>query len=93
MYNFWDNHTVLFILGMFIFPRLTMLFATTFGGGILYWFGWFFAPRLTVAVIATILYREQNPVLVVLSWIWALSGEFCEKETIKNTSRMNGSHK
>lgn len=93
MYNFWDNHTVLFILGMCIFPRLTMLFATTFGGGILYWLGWVFAPRLTVAVIATILYREQNPVLVVLSWICAFSGEFYEKETIKNTSRINSSRK
>ena len=85
MYNFWDNHTVLFILAMMFFPRLTMLFATTFGGGLLYWVGWLFAPRLTVAVIATILYREQNLVLVILTWIWACLGESTEKASVTGT--------
>lgn len=33
MHNFWDYHGILFILAMFFFPRLTMLFATTVGGG------------------------------------------------------------
>lgn len=82
--NFWDNHTWVFILAMFFFPRLTMLFATTFGGGFWYWVGWFLAPRLTVAIIATYLYGTTNTALVVFTWIWALSGESCEKQTCKN---------
>jgi uncharacterized membrane protein YccF (DUF307 family) len=59
-----------------------MLFATTFGGGFLYWLGWFLAPRLTVAIIATMLYADTNIVMVVLSWFWALGAESFEKRTI-----------
>ena len=77
--NFWDNHTWLFILTMFFFPRLTMLFATSFGAGFLYWLGWLLAPRLTVAIIATMLYSQTNLVLIVFTWIWALCGETTEK--------------
>jgi len=77
--NFWDVHGLLFILCMFFFPRLTMLFATTVGGGFLYWLGWLLAPRLTVAIIATTCFWTTNPVLCVLTWIWALGGESCEK--------------
>jgi hypothetical protein len=80
--NFWDTHTVLFIIAMLFFPRLTMLFATTFGGGVLYWLGWLLFPRFTVAVIATMLYSQTNIILVVLSWIWAFGGESTEKKFI-----------
>ncbi len=81
--NFWDTHTALFILAMFFFPRLTMLFATTFGGGFLYWLGWFFVPRITVAIIATHLYGNTNTTLVVLTWFWAITSEFSEKILVK----------
>lgn len=84
MHNFWDYHGFLFILAMFFFPRLTMLFATTVGGGFLYWLGWLVAPRLTVAIIATSLFYEHNVVLLIFTWIWALGGEFGEKATIKS---------
>lgn len=77
--NFWDTHTWLFIIAMFFFPRLTMLFATTFGGGFLYWLGWFFAPRITVAIIASMLYWDNNTILVIFTWLWALTGESTEK--------------
>lgn len=77
--SFWETHTIWFVIAMFFFPRLTMLFATTFGGGLLYWLGWVFAPRLTVAIIATMLYSETDLVMVVLAWIWALAGEASEK--------------
>ncbi len=80
----YNNHGLLFIFCMFFFPRLTMLFATTYGGGLLYWFGWLFAPRLTVAIIATMLYSQHNIILVVLTWIWALGGESTEKATINS---------
>ncbi len=84
--NFWDTHTILFVIAMFFFPRLTMLFATSFGSGFLYWLGWLFAPRLTVAIIATMLYSQTNIVLVVLTWFWALSGESCEKAGAKSVA-------
>jgi hypothetical protein len=85
--NFWDYHGVGFIICMFFFPRLTMLFATTFGGGVWYWLGWFFAPRLTVAIIATMLYSDQNIVLVVLAWFWAFAGELTEKSIANKAKR------
>jgi hypothetical protein len=77
--NFWDSHALLFIIAMFFFPRLTMLFATSYGGGLLYWLGWFFCPRFTVAIIATILYHDANSVLVILTWLWCFCGEGLEK--------------
>ena len=55
-----------------------MLFATVWGGW-LWWLGWVFAPRITVAVLATLYYLDTNPVLVVFAWIWALGGESTEK--------------
>jgi hypothetical protein len=80
--NFWDVHGVLFILCMCFFPRLTMLFATAWGG-CLWWFGWLLAPRLTVAILATYSYWDTNPVLVVFTWLWALAGEGGEKSAVK----------
>ena len=82
MENFWDYHGPIFIFFMFFFPRLTMLLATTTGGGILYWLGWLFAPRLTVAILATTLFWDSNTVLVVLTWFWALAGESTEKTAV-----------
>ena len=78
--NFWDVHGMLFILCMAFFPRLTLLFSSVASGGVLWWLGWLFAPRLLVAILATTHYWETNPVLVVFTWIWALSGESCEKK-------------
>lgn len=79
MTNFWENHTWVFILAMFFFPRLTMLFATSVGGGCLYWIGFVFAPRLTVAIIGTYLFYHTNGLLLIFTWIWALVGEGVEK--------------
>ncbi|MEM1224571.1 MAG: hypothetical protein AAGJ40_02680 [Planctomycetota bacterium] len=77
--SFWETHSIWFITFMLVFPRLTMLLATTFGGGFLYWVGWVFAPRFTVAIIATMLYGDTNTVLVVFTWFWAFAGESIEK--------------
>ena len=84
MNDFWQVHEFLFLVSMFFFPRLTMLFATTFGGGILYWLGWVFVPRCTAATIATYLYGHSNTTLVVFAWIWAFCGDFCETTIEKN---------
>lgn len=73
--NFWDVHGVLFIVVMYFFPRIAMLLATTVGGGILYWVGWLFVPRLTVAILASHCFWVTNPVLVILTWLWALAKE------------------
>lgn len=81
--DFWETHSIWFVIFMFFFPRLTMLFATSYGGGFLYWCGWLFAPRLTVAIIATMLYGDTNIVLVVLAWFWALGGETTEKTVVR----------
>lgn len=80
--DFWDNHGVLFIVFMFIFPRLTLLFSSVAFGGFFWWLGWLFAPRLLVAILATISYGSTNTFLVVLSWFWALSLESGEKTMI-----------
>jgi len=81
--DFWQYHSVLFILAMFFFPRLTMIFSGVIGmafAGPLFWIGLILVPRLTVAIIATFLYFPTNPVLCVFTWLWALSGESAEKQ-------------
>ncbi|MFN3189455.1 MAG: hypothetical protein ACE361_02945 [Aureliella sp.] len=90
--NFWEQHGILFIVAMFFFPRLTMLLATSFGGGILYWLGWLFAPRVTVAILATMCYADTNIILVVLSWFWALGGETTEKTVVTRYGSRAGDH-
>lgn len=83
--SFWDVHGFFFIFFMFFFPRLTMLLATSVAsvfGGPLFWIGLIFLPRLTVAIIATTLYFNTNPILCVFTWMWALGGETTEKKAI-----------
>ena len=78
MTDFWTVHGFGFILCMFFFPRLTLFFATLCGG-IWWWLGLIFLPRITVAILATMTYFDTNPVLVVFTWIWAILLEFTEK--------------
>jgi|SRR5579872_2345445 len=88
--DFCTEHGLWFILFMFCFPRLTMLFATAHGG-LLWWLGWLFVPRLQVAIIATLRYGETNTVLVIFTWIWALSGETGEKTVVRKQTRRRSS--
>ena len=94
MADFWDVHGWLFVLCMCFFPRLTMLFGTaaTAGFGVLGWLGWIFMPRLTVAIIATGLYWDSNPVLIVFTWVWALGGESAEKRSTPTPARVGTSN-
>ena len=82
--NFWDVHSIFFILFMFGFPRLTMLFTGVCAAwfGPLFFLGWLLVPRLTVAILATTVYWHTNPVLCVLTWMVALSGEVGETVTV-----------
>jgi hypothetical protein len=85
--DFWTVHGWGFIFCACFFPRLTMLFATAHGG-FLWWLGLLFVPRLQVAILATLHYGESNTWLVIVTWIWALSGESGEKKIIHGrTSR------
>ena len=79
MDNYWTHNTLIYLITLAIFPRLALLFANI-TGNIFFWIGWFFLPRITIAIFATIFYGTTNPILVVLSWLIALSGETAEKK-------------
>ncbi|MCX7122069.1 MAG: hypothetical protein NTV32_00030 [Gammaproteobacteria bacterium] len=83
--SFWAIHGIFFIFFLFFFPRLTMLFTgIAFAwSGLLFWLGWIFAPRLTVAILATSVYWHTNMILCILAWLWALGGETFEKRSAK----------
>lgn len=83
--SFWAVHGVFFIVFMFFFPRLTLLFSgIAFAwSSLLFWLGWVFAPRLTVAILATSVYWHTNIILCVLTWLWAFGGETAEKRGAK----------
>lgn len=80
--NYWDHHGVFFLFFITLFPRLTLLFSSVPFGGFFWWLGFFFAPRLLVAMLATLAYWENNPLLVIFSWLVAFSGEFGEKYVV-----------
>jgi hypothetical protein len=80
--NYWDHHGFFFLITVTFFPRLTLLFSSVPFGGLFWWIGFFFAPRVLVAVLATIHFWHQNPLLVFISWVVALSGETSEKKVI-----------
>lgn len=86
--NFWDVHGVFFLVFITLFPRLTLLFSSVPSGGFFWWLGFLFTPRLLVAILATIAYWESNPVLVLLSWMVAFSGELGEKYIVSDRVRV-----
>jgi hypothetical protein len=86
-YQYWDHHGILFLIFITAFPRLTLLFSSVPTGGLLWWLSWLFAPRILVAVLATLNYWYQNPILVVISWLIALGGESSEKYVMVRRSR------
>ena len=87
MESYWQNHTMFYLIVLALFPRLALLFCS-FPSSLLFWVGWFCIPRITIAVLATMFYLSSNPILVVLSWLIALSGESAEKKyTYKYTKK------
>lgn len=80
--NYWNNHGILFLVAITIFPRLTLLFSSVATGGLFWWLAWLFAPRVLVAVLATVAYWNANPVLVIAAWLIALGGEGSEKYVV-----------
>lgn len=77
--SFWDKRGVFFLFFVTLFPRLTLLFSSVAFGGVLWWLGFFFCPRILVATLATMAYFHTNPILVIISWVLALGGEVFEK--------------
>ena len=80
--NFWDSQTLLFCLAMYFFPRVTLLIATPWGG-LFWWGGLIFLPRLMVAILATAYYGSTNTVLCLIVWIWAIRGDITEQRRIR----------
>jgi hypothetical protein len=85
--DYFTKHGWIFLFSIAIFPRLT-LFISGFVlgsiefGGFIWWLGFFFAPRILVAILATVSYWTTNPMLVVFAWLIALGGESSEKFAI-----------
>lgn len=84
--DFWDVHGVLFLIAIALFPRITMILATPWGG-LLWWLGLIFLPRIQVAVLATYYYWETNPLLCIVAWLFCLGGEGAEKSTVARSGR------
>lgn len=80
--NFFNNHGVLCLICLAIFPRITLLVASFATGGVLWWLGWLFAPHLLVAILA-LHYFNSNPFLVIIAWIIAFSGTSAEYKSFK----------
>jgi hypothetical protein len=80
--NFWSVHSLFFCVLMYFFPRFTMLAATPWGG-LFWWVGLIFAPRVTVAILALLYYGSTNFILCGFVWWWAIRGEIKEKRWIR----------
>lgn len=85
--DFYQKHGIFFLLFITLFPRMTLLFSSVLSGGVFWWLGFIFCPRILVASLATVSYFHTNPVLVVISWIVALGGETMEKAGIGSNKK------
>lgn len=90
--DFFSKHGYIFLFSIALFPRLTLLVSglivgSVEFGGLLWWLGFFFAPRILVATLATIAYWHTNQFLVVFAWLIALGGESSEKFVITRRMR------
>ena len=84
--DFFRNHGLFFLIFISLFPRLTLLFSSVTSGGLIWWLGFFFCPRVLVASLATVAYFQTNHILVFVSWVIAFMGEVFEKTTLKRRS-------
>lgn len=86
--RFRDAHTYdwLVLIGLALFPRITLLFM---GGPftLLHWRGWVVCPHLLVAILATTVYWDTNPVLCVIAWFFAFAGTGGEGKAAHHTRR------
>lgn len=86
--NYWDYHGFFLLIFLSFFPRLALLFSSIPFGGFFWWLGFIFVPRYLIAILATIHYWHQNPILVSISWLVAFGGESSEKYYIQRRVRV-----
>jgi len=67
------GHGVWFLIGLALFPRITLLFFATTPFGWLAWLGWVIAPHFLVAVLS-LPFWHSHPLLVIIAWIMAILG-------------------
>lgn len=84
--SFWTAHIhpIIFILFLMVFPRLTLLVWWLAGILSITFFGfifWLISPSFLIAYLASSIYWETNPTLVILSWIWAVLVEIVGSKT------------
>lgn len=76
------DHGLLFLIGLALFPRITLLFFAATPFGWLAWLGWLFTPHLLVAILS-LPYWHTHPVLVVIAWVMAFAGTGAEGRTAR----------
>jgi hypothetical protein len=83
--NYFENHTILHLVGWLFFPRMMFWFVSSLTGGFLFWTGVVLFPRIMVAYWSTELYWSTNPVLCIVAWFVAFTGESLEKSVISDS--------
>jgi len=79
--NFFEQHGILTLICLALFPRITLLVASFATGGFLWWIGWVIAPHFLVAILS-LPYWDTNPVLVIVAWMLAFGGTGVEAKTM-----------
>ena len=67
------GHGIWFLVGLALFPRVTLLLFAATPFGWLAWVGWLVAPHLLVAVLS-LPFWHSHPLLVVAAWVVAVAG-------------------
>lgn len=82
--SFWDEHGIFFLLGLVLFPRLTVIFFSHLPGmGLLFWIVFLLFPRIVIPILGAYYYWDTNPVLVVIAFFVSFSGETGEKTVVQ----------
>ena len=71
--DFWTDHSVMYIIGLVVIPRLMLVYMGLIPPGqvppIL---GFMLVPRMFLASLLTTTYGHTNPALIVVCWILAI---------------------
>ncbi len=81
--NYWEHHGILFLVGLTLFPRITVILFSGVTGGPIFWVFFLILPRLCIPILAAAHYWDTNPILVILAFIICLSGEGGEKRVVQ----------
>jgi hypothetical protein len=76
------GHGIWFLIGLAIFPRITLLLFASTPFGWLAWIGWLIAPHFLVAFLS-LPFWNSHPVLVIIAWIMAFVGTGGEGRTVQ----------